>query len=202
MADHWRVSGQEGVGGPGDITLALERWSAGEPDAFDRLAPLVYDDLRRIARWRLQHEARGQTINTFDLVHEAWIRFQRGAVVPITHRGHFLAFASRLMRQVLTDHARTRLRLKRGEGQHALPIEEWKAPVDSRLEEVLRVSEALDRLAADYPRKARVFEMRYFGGFEVTETAGVLDISKNTVVRDYDFACAWLRRELSGSGRP
>ena len=141
-------------------------------------------------------------MNTSDLVHEAWIRFHRGGVVPLSHRGHFLAFASRLMRQILTDHARARLRGKRGQGQQAVPIEESDCRTDARLEELLTISTALERLVTQYPRKARVFEMRYFGGFEVTETAEVLEVSKNTVVRDYEFACAWLRRELSPAVHP
>ncbi len=187
---------------PGQVTLLLERWSAGDLAVFDQLAPLVYDDMRRIARQRLRREAAGHTMNTSDLVHEAWLRLQRAGALELTHRGHFLAFCSRLMRQILTDYARARLRVKRGQGQGCEALSESDGGVEARVEEILTVSTSLGRLLAQHPRKAKVFEMRYFGGFEVHETAEALAVSRNTVVRDFEFACAWLRRELSGIQNP
>jgi len=181
----------------GEITALLQRWSAGDRTAFDELLPLVYGDLHRIARDRMRHERPDHTLQTSALIHEAWLRMRRQDPVSWADRGHFYRLTARVMKQILIDYARGRASCKRGGPMAAVPLAEADLLDDARLDAALEIVAALDRLAELDHRKADVFEMRFFGGFDVIDTAQSLGVSKNTVVRDWDFACAWLRRELS-----
>lgn len=173
-----------------------------EPDAdgrelMDQLVPLVYEELRRMAHGQLAREAGGAlTLDTTSLVHEAYIKLIDRHTVPIRNRRYFFGAAARAMRQVLTDAARRRGRVKRGGGERPVTLDEARLPVDAYATEVLHLDEALTRLAVDHPRPARVVECRLFGGLSVEETSQVLDASSRTVKRDWALAQAWLKREF------
>ena len=190
---------------PSDVTEILAAADdAGEEtrrDVLNRLLPVVYDELRRMARGRLARDGRRMTLDTTGLVHEAYVKLVDVRRVPVRNREYFFAAAARAMRQVLVDAARRRGRLKRGEGVAPVPLDEERGPVDAMAEEVLVLDLTLDRLAEKHPRAAQVLECRYFGGLDVEETAAALGIAKRTVDRDTTFAKAWLRRELrDGTG--
>jgi RNA polymerase sigma factor (TIGR02999 family) len=181
----------------GDVTQLLHAWRAGDQSALDRLMPLVYDQLRDLASRQFAREQTGHTLQTTALVHDAYLRLM-GANVRWEDRKHFLAVAARAMRQVLVEHARGRMRDKRGAGQRPMSLDEDVAAYAAeRPAELLDLDEALTRLAAVDDRKARVVELHYFTGLEYEEIAKVLDISAATVHRDLRMAKAWLQRELS-----
>jgi len=163
---------------------------------FDELLPLVYNELRRMAHGQLVRERRQRTLSTTDLVHEAYLKLVDQAQVPLKSRGYFFAAAARAMRQVLVDAARRRGRLKRGGGQAPVELDESQLAVDEFAAEVSDLDEALDRLAAVFPRQARVVECRFFGGLSLDETAEALTLAPRTVKRDWALARAWLYREL------
>ena len=191
-----------------DVTRLLVDLSAGHPEAADRLLPLVYAELLRLARERLRHERDGHTLATVDLVHEAYLRLVDGATVGWQDRAHFFAVASSVMRRLLVDWARARRTAKRGGGQSALSLDAGPggsdvgavlldhvaAPV--RDETLLELDEALTRLAARSERQARVVECRYFGGLTIEETGEALGVSASTVKDDWRLARAWLVREM------
>lgn len=182
---------------PGDVTRLLDAWRNGDHSALDRLMPLVYDQLRDLASRQLGREATGHTLQTTALVHDAYLRLV-GANVRWEDRKHFFAVAARAMRQVLVEHARERLRDKRGGGAAPLSLdEEIAAYAVERPAQLLDLDEALTRLAAMDDRKARVVELHYFTGLAYEEIAEVLEISPATVHRDLRMAKAWLQRELS-----
>lgn len=182
------------------ITALLFRWSHGDDHALDDLIPLVYDRLRRIAAWRMnQNERKGHTLQPSDLVNEAFLKLNVSAKVQWKDRVHFYAVAARAMRQVLVDHARRRKRIKRN--VDVVPLDEALVLAPERSAELLALNEALDRLAAHELRKARVVELRFFGGLSNEEIAEVLEISANTVIRDWDYAKAWLTRDMRGEGK-
>lgn len=182
---------------PGDVTQLLHAWRAGDKSALDRLMPLVYDQLRDLASKQFAREQTGHTLQTTALVHDAYLRLV-GANVRWEDRKHFLAVAARAMRQVLVEHARGRMRDKRGGGERPMNLDEDVAAYAAeRPAELLDLDEALTRLAAVDDRKARVVELHYFTGLEYEEIAKVLDISAATVHRDLRMAKAWLQRELS-----
>lgn len=162
----------------------------------DQLVPLVYDELRRMARRLLAGEAQPQTLDTTALVHEAYLKLVGSQNLPARGRDYFFGAAARAMRQLLVDAARRRGRLRHGSGERplALSVADPAAPVLEA--DVLEVDEALGRLAAVYPRQAQVVECRFFGGLSVEETSAVLAISPRTVKRDWLLAQAWLFREL------
>ena len=169
---------------------------------LDRLVPVVYDELRRLARRHLRHERPGALLQTTALVHEAYVRLADHKDVRFHSREHFLAVAAQVMRHILVDYARGRLRTKRGGGVPDLPLEATAVVSASRAEEVIAVNRALDGLAAVDARKSRVFELRYFGGLSVEEAADALAVSPATVAREWRMAKAWLRREIQeGAGR-
>lgn len=177
----------------------LFRWSHGDDHALDELIPLVYDRLRRIATWRMnQNERKGHTLQPSDVVNEAFLKLNVSAKVQWKDRVHFYAVAARAMRQVLVDHARRRKRIKRD--VDVVPLDEALVMAPERSAELLALNEALDRLAAHELRKARVVELRFFGGLSNEEIAEVLEISANTVIRDWDYAKAWLTRDMRGEG--
>ncbi|MGE0553582.1 MAG: sigma-70 family RNA polymerase sigma factor [Gemmatimonadales bacterium] len=184
------------------ITGLLRSWRAGSADALDRLIPLVYGELRAIARRHLGRERPGHTLTTAALVHEAYLDLLGQASVDWKDRVHFFAIASRTMRRVLVWHARKRNAAKRGGGR-VEALDEGVAIVpdrDAAADELLALDDALERLEAVDPRLCRVVECRHFGGLSVEETAEALSISPATVKRDWQSARAWLRLALSEDG--
>ncbi|HTX25285.1 MAG TPA: sigma-70 family RNA polymerase sigma factor [Steroidobacteraceae bacterium] len=176
-------------------TELFRRWRAGDDAALDRLLPLVYDELRRIAQRHLRGERADHTLQTTALIHEAYLRLIEQPPRNVGSRCHFVAVASHLMRQILVDHARERLALKRQGGRRITLSDDLVAsqPMDVDL---LAVNDALDRLAQLDAQQARVVELRYFGGLSIEETAEALGISEATVKRDWTTARAWLHREM------
>jgi RNA polymerase sigma factor (TIGR02999 family) len=185
----------------GDITRLLAGWRAGDRSALDRLLPLVSAELDRLARRHLGRERPHHQMQPSSLVQEAFLRLLPGADVAWQDRVHFFAVASQVMRHVLVDHARERLRQKRGGGAALIPIDAAVVLSSQQVEQVVAVDLALQRLSNADERKSRVFEMRFFGGLTVEEVAEALGVSPNTVIRDWNFARAWLRRELGGGKR-
>jgi RNA polymerase sigma factor (TIGR02999 family) len=165
----------------------------------DQLVPLVYDELRRMARRFLAGEARQQTLDTTALVHEAYLKLVGNQDLPARGRDYFFGAAARAMRQLLVDAARRRGRLRHGSGERPLALSVADPAAPAVEADVLEVDEALERLAAVYPRQAQVVECRFFGGLSVEETAAVMAISPRTVKRDWLLAQAWLFRELRGA---
>jgi RNA polymerase sigma factor (TIGR02999 family) len=178
------------------LTHLLEDWSRGDQTALDQLFPLVYDELRRLARHFMREERTGHTLQTTALVHEAYLRLVHGDSAGIDTRAHFFAVAAQVMRHILVDHARGVQRVKRGQGMQKISLEEAAPLSDDRLEGIVAVDEALTRLAALDSRKSRVFEMRFFSGMSMNQMAGVLKVSPVTIMRDWRMAKAWLAREI------
>ncbi len=186
----------------GSITESLARLRAGDAGALDQLLPLVYDELRSLARAQLRREDIGHTLGTTALVHEAYMRLAEREKLSPEDRRHFFAIAAQTMRRVLIDHARARKRKKRGAGRVAVPIEEMMDLLsDEAADELVALDEALDRLANANPRAARVVEHRFFVGLTLDETAESLGLSTKTVQRDWLLARAWLRKEIDRAGR-
>lgn len=181
-----------------EITRLLIEWSDGNRAALDELYPLVYGELRRLARRHMRRERAGHTLQTTALVHEAYLRLvdQRG--VRWQNRAHFFALAARVIRRVLIDHARRNHYAKRGGGARRVALEEAAELSTAKAAELLALDEALDALVALDPRRAEVVELRYFGGLSNEEIGEVLQVHPNTVVRDWKMARAWLYKELSG----
>lgn len=188
---------------PGEITGLLRQAAGGLGDAHDRLIPLVYQELNRLAHARLRREPDGHTLNTTALVHEAWLRLADQRRVEWQSRQHFFAVASEAMRRILIDHAKRHRATKRGAGAPHLPLEAIADRVagqdimtDDQADELVALDEALHRLAAFNPEGARIIQYRFFGGLSHPEIAGVLGISERTVRRVWVAAKAWLRQEL------
>ncbi len=180
-----------------EVTQLLRRWREGEGDAFDRLLPLVYDELRRTAVGYLRDERAGHTLGATDLVHEVYLRLANAQSLDATDRCHFFAVAARAMRRVLVDHARNQQRDKRVGAMRRLPLAEAAGIAAATPSEVLAVHEALQALGASHPRQARLVELRFYGGFSETEAAEVLDVSRATLSRDWRFAKVWLQRLMT-----
>jgi RNA polymerase sigma-70 factor (ECF subfamily) len=168
----------------------------------DRLFPIVYEELRGIARRQLAGERADHTLQTTALVHEAYVRLVDDDRVGRRGRPYFFASAARAMRQILVDHARRRGRAKRGGGAEPITIDDDRIGADAFAEELIDLDQALDRLAEIDPRHARVVECRYFGGMTVEETASALDVSPRTVRYDWALAKAWLHQALNAGGEP
>jgi RNA polymerase sigma-70 factor, ECF subfamily len=169
---------------------------AAHPGGLDRLVPLVYDELRRIARRQLRGERSDHTLDTTALVHEAYLKLSQLERIEWRDRGHFLAAAAGAMRRILVDCAVARKAEKRGGAPQRIPLEEVTILAGDRAEELLALDEALQRLAAHSARAAHIVEWRFFGGMSIEETAAVLEISPATVKREWTLARAWLNREL------
>ena len=184
----------------GEITRLLAGWRQGDRAALDELWPLIRTELHRLARRHLGRERKNHTIQPSSLVQEAFLRLLPGRDAGWQNRAHFLSVASQVMRHVLVDHAREQLRQKRGGGTVHIPIDAAVVLSPEQVEQIATVDLALQRLAKNDERKSRVFEMRFFGGLSVEEAAEVLGVAPNTVIRDWNFARAWLRRELGGAG--
>ena len=181
-----------------DVTGMLDRWNAGDPEALRTLIGVVHGELRRLAGSLLRHERPDHTLQPTELVHEAYLRLSGLRAMPLNGRRHFYGAAAEAMRRILVDHARQRSAEKRG-GPDArkVPIDlALNLPIDLRMDFV-RLDEALTALAAVAPDKARVVELRYFGGLSIEDIADVLDVAPATVKRHWTFARAWLYRELS-----
>lgn len=183
------------------VTGLLQAWSAGDTSALDALFPIVYDELRQRAGRVLQREGVGHTLQPTALVHEVYLRLVDQQRVRWEGRTQFFAVAARVMRRVLVDHARARLTDKRGAGaQHVTLIDAQLAgdsSADSEAIDLLSLDDALQRLAAFDPRKARLVELRYFAGLSIPDAAEALGVSQATVIRDWNVARRWLHRELS-----
>ena len=176
----------------------LRRWRAGEQAALDQLLPLVYEELRRVARRHLRHEQAAHTLQTTALINEAYLRLVDQSPAEVHGRSHFVALSSHLMRQILVDHARKRRAAKRQGGCRITLVEEITPAAASGAPDVdvVAVDEALTRLAAFDAQQARVVELRYFGGLTIRETSEVLGVSPATVKREWVTARAWLHREI------
>jgi RNA polymerase sigma factor (TIGR02999 family) len=179
-----------------DITGILASWTAGDQAALNRLLPLIQRELQLIARRHLASERQGQSMQPSSLIQEAFLRLLPGGNIEWRDRAHFFAATSTVMRHVLVDHARKRKREKRGAGAVHIPIDTAMILSPDQVEEVVAIDLALERLAKLDERKSKVLEMRLFGGLSIEETAAALGIAPNTVLRDWNFARAWLRREL------
>ena len=185
-----------------EVTRLLDASAAGDEQALEKLFPLVYEELRRIARRQMRDEQAGHTLQTTALVHETYLKLA-GRQPCWQNRAHFFAIAARAMREILVDYARARGRGKRGGGLRPLPLDESDEGAvmpPERLQELIELDEALKGLSALAPRQSRVVELRYFGGLTVEETAEVLGISPGTVAIEWRLAKGWLKGELSGDG--
>lgn len=182
----------------GEITDVLNSWAEGQPGAIDDLMPLVYQELKRLARGQLiRNPGSRPALNTTALVHEAYFKFVDQTRINLEGRAHFYAVAARAMRQVLVDRARRRLAAKRGGGEIPAEFEDHHQPVDSEVETVLALEQALESLGREDERCMRVVECRFFAGMSVAETATALQVSNRTVERDWMQARGWLRQQLS-----
>ena len=183
-----------------EITELLEQWCGGSQTALDKLYPLVYEELRRLARSYMKREPKGHTLQTTALINEAYVRIVDQKSVHWQNRSHFFAISAQIMRRILVDHARRYLHAKRGGGARRVSLDEAMIVAAERSEEVLMLDEALSNLARMDPRRCQVVELRYFAGLNNQEIASVLHISENTVMRDWNLARAWLYQQLGGVG--
>ena len=181
-----------------EITNLLQEWKSGRDDAFDRLFPKVYDELKLRASRYLRSERKGHTLQTTALVHEAYLKLFDKKQIDYSDRNHFFAIAANVMRRILVDHAKARNRAKRGGKDENLPLEEARIALnDEGLVDLEALDEALKELVVFDERQARIVELKYFGGMTNEETAKVIGVSNATVRRDWDLAKAWLRTRLS-----
>jgi len=181
---------------PNEVTQLLLDWSNGNQAALDKLAPLVYEELHRLAHQHMKRERQDHTLQTSALVNEAYLRLINQRDVHWQNRAHFFSIASRLMRRILVDHARSHHYAKRGGGAVQVSLDEAALISQDRAAELIALDEALTSLAAIDERKCQVVEMRFFGGMSVEETAEMLNVSPITVKRDWSTAKAWLYREI------
>jgi len=181
----------------GDVSQLLQAWSGGDQNALETLTPIVFDELRRLARRYMRRERPGHSLQTTALVNEAYIRLVDYKRMQWQNRAHFFAVSAQLMRRILVDHAR-RHNLKRGGDAQQVSLEEAAAVNGERTTDLIALDDAMNALARIDPRKVQVVEMRFFGGLSVEETAEVLKVSPVTVMRDWSTAKAWLYRELTG----
>ena len=184
---------------PQEVTQLLVAWGGGDRAALDRLMPLVYEELRRLARHYMSGECPGNTLQTSALVNEAYLRLADQTNPNWQNRAHFFAISAQLMRQILVDYARKRRSHKRGGGERQVSLDEALIVSEERAADVVALDAALEGLAEIDPRKCRVVELRFFGGLSIEETAEVLQVSPGTVMRDWTLAKAWLRREITGA---
>jgi RNA polymerase sigma factor (TIGR02999 family) len=183
---------------PANFTQLLTEWRSGHPQALERLTPLVYDELRRLARNYMRAERGSHTLQATAVVHEAFLRLIQ-ANVALQDRGHFFALASRLMRRVLVDHAKSRSRIKRNAGARELIAEDMGATLPPTDFDVVALDDALEGLQQMEPRLAQVIELHYFGGLTYDQIAEAVGTSAATVHRDIRLARAWLLNEIGGT---
>jgi RNA polymerase sigma-70 factor, ECF subfamily len=180
-----------------EITHLLLAWGKGDQMALEKLMPLVYEELRRLARHYMKHQPAGHTLQTTALVNEAYLRLIDSSRVQWASRAHFFAISAQLMRRILVDFARSRINLKRGGGARQLSLEQALEISAERGADLIALDDALTTLATMNARQSQIVELRYFGGLSEEETAEALKISTRTVRRDWSLARAWLYRELS-----
>ena len=178
----------------------LLKWGQGDEAALEQLIPLVYDELHRIARTHMAHEATGHSLQATALVNEAYLRLVDAQDVPWQDRTHFLAVSARIMRHILVDHARARTYKKRGGEADRVTFDEALVVTNEPAQDFVALDDALVALARFDERKSRVIELRFFGGLTVDETASVLKVSPDTVMRDWRLAKVWLQREIRDAG--
>jgi RNA polymerase sigma-70 factor, ECF subfamily len=179
-----------------DITRLLKAWGGGDPAALGQLVPLIYGELRKLARRRMRAENPGGTLQTTALVNEAYLRLVGVTNMAWQDRVHFFAVSAQIMRRILVDVARSRISARRGGPAPRLNLDEDVDASPQRSRELIALDDSLNALAQIDPRKARVIELRFFAGLSVEETAGVLKISPQSVMRDWKLAKAWLQREM------
>lgn len=182
-----------------EITQLLVAWGKGDEQAFDRLMPFVYGELRRLAHAYMRRQRSDHTLQTTALVNEAYMRLIDSSQVRWQDRNHFFAMSARLMRRILVDFARAKNAQKRGGGDHLVTFDEELPVAEAREAELLALDEALTRLAELDERQSRIVELKYFGGLTEEEIADHLEISARTVRRDWSVARAWLYREITGA---
>ena len=186
---------------PHEVSQLLQAWSDGNEEALDKVIPLVYEELHRLARHYMSGERPGHTLQTTELVNEAYVRLVDWKNVRWQNRAHFFGVAAQMMRRILVDFARSRHYAKRGGEAQRVSLAEAAVVSAERCEDCIALDEALESLAAIDTRKGRIVELRFFGGLSVEETAEVLKISCRTVMREWSLAQAWLHRELVGGKR-
>ncbi len=182
---------------PPDVTQLLKDWNGGDQAAADKLMPLVYEELRRLAHQYMRREKPGHTLQTSALVNEAYVRLVDQAKIQWEGRAHFFGIAARLMRQILVDQARRKNFAKRGGGAIRVSLDSTDAIAQQQSANVMALDEALKTLEQTDPRKSRIVELRFFGGMSIEETAEALKVSPGTVMREWTFARAWLRNQMS-----
>jgi RNA polymerase sigma factor (TIGR02999 family) len=181
---------------PERVTRILEAVGGGDEQAAEKLLPLVYNELRRLAAARMANEAPGHTLQPTALVHEAWLRLVRNPEQHWNSRNHFFMAAAEAMRRILVERARQKSRLKRGGGQRRVPLEDLDLAIHADSETLLLVDEAMQRLTAHDPVKARLVELRFFTGLSLEEAAGVVGISHPTAKRYWGYTRAWLFQQI------
>jgi RNA polymerase sigma-70 factor, ECF subfamily len=184
-----------------NVTQLLLAWSKGDENALDKLTPLIYQELHRLARSYMVRETPGHTLQTTALINEAYIRLIDGKHVEWRDRAHFFALSAKLMRRILVDFGRARRSKKRG-GKRPIHLEESAAVVLERNADLVMLDEALQKLASIDPRKSQIVELRFFGGLSIEETAQILNIAPSTVYKDLDLAKLWLLRQFECKSRP
>ena len=187
---------------PQEITQLLMNWSQGDKAALDQLVPLVYPELRRLAKRHMDREDPAHTLQTSALINEAYLKLVDQQNVEWQNRAHFFAVAAQVMRHILVDHARTRNYAKRGGGAPKLPLDEAAALTEQRAGQLIALDDALRDLAALDERKSQIIELRFFGGLNLDETAEVMEISPSTVQREWRAAKAWLHHTMSNQSNP
>jgi RNA polymerase sigma factor (TIGR02999 family) len=180
-----------------EVTALLDRWSGGDREALDELIPLIFEDVRELARRHLAHEPPGHTLQPTALVHEVYLRLEKRRTVSWKNREQFFGFLAQLIRRILVDHARGHRRTKRGGGRRPLSLEDVFGLSDVRHPELVALDDALKDLARIDPRQSRIVELRYFIGLTLEQIAAVLGLSLTTVNREWKTARMWLLRELS-----
>jgi len=184
---------------PHQVTQLLRQWSEGDENALARLMPLVHDELHRLAHQHMRRESAGHVLQTSALINEAYLRLVDQPQIRWQGRAHFFGISARLMRHILVDEARKRNAAKRGGSFIQVPLEEANTIVQEQSANVAALDDALQRLEAIDERQGKIVELRFFGGLSIEETAEVLKISPGTVMRDWTFARAWLRNEMTAA---
>ena len=182
---------------PHQVTRLLQEWSEGDETALAKLMPLVHEELHRLAHQHMRRESAGHVLQTSALINEAYLRLVDQPLIHWQDRAHFFGIAARLMRHILVDDARKRNAAKRGGSFIQVPLDEASTVVQEQAANVAALDDALQRLEAIDERQGKIVELRFFGGLSIEETAEVLKVSPGTVMRDWTFARAWLRNEMS-----
>jgi len=182
---------------PHQVTRLLQEWSEGDKTALEQLMPLVHDELHRLAHQHMRREGPGHVLQTSALINEAYLRLVDQPEIRWENRNHFFGIAARLMRRILVDEARKRNSAKRGGSQIQVPLDDATSLADEQSANVAALDDALKQLEKIDARQGQIIELRFFGGLSIEETANVLQVSAGTVMRDWTFARAWLRNEMT-----